>query len=197
MLEHADCTFMVDNEAIYDICKNQLGIAMPTYKNLNQIFAQVVSSITALRFPGQLNVDLTEFQTNLVPFPRIHFPLCSYAPIVDRKKGLFERMSVPELTNAAFDSKNMMVKCNPQYGVYMACCLLYRGDIIPRDVHLATAAIKAKKNSSICRLFHHVLLKLELLINHPLLYQQVIWVQFQELVVCSLIQLLLLKLGQD
>jgi len=145
MLEHADCTFMVDNEAIYDICKNHLGIAMPTYKNLNQIFAQVVSSITALRFPGQLNVDLTEFQTNLVPFPRIHFPLCSYAPIVDNKKNAFERMSVAELTNAAFDPKNMMVKCNPQHGVYMACCLLYRGDIIPRDVHMATAAIKTKK----------------------------------------------------
>lgn len=33
-------------------------------------------SITAsLRFDGALNVDLTEFQTNLVPYPRIHFPL--------------------------------------------------------------------------------------------------------------------------
>ena len=35
-------------------------------------------SITAsLRFDGALNVDLTEFQTNLVPYPRIHFPLVS------------------------------------------------------------------------------------------------------------------------
>ena len=32
---------------------------------------QVVSSITtSLRFDGALNVDLTEFQTNLVPYPR-------------------------------------------------------------------------------------------------------------------------------
>merc|ERR1712032_1723175 len=28
-----------------------------------------------------LNVDITEFQTNLVPYPRIHFMLSSYAPI--------------------------------------------------------------------------------------------------------------------
>ena len=35
---------------------------------------QVVSSITAsLRFDGALNVDLTEFQTNLVPYPRFPF----------------------------------------------------------------------------------------------------------------------------
>jgi tubulin alpha len=41
---------------------------------LNSIFrliSQIVSSITAsLRFDGALNVDLTEFQTNLVPYPR-------------------------------------------------------------------------------------------------------------------------------
>ena len=32
---------------------------------------KVVSSVTAsLRFDGALNVDLNEFQTNLVPYPR-------------------------------------------------------------------------------------------------------------------------------
>merc|ERR1719482_2031696 len=31
----------------------------------------------ALRFDGALNVDITEFQTNLVPYPRIHFMLTS------------------------------------------------------------------------------------------------------------------------
>ena len=25
-LEHSDCSFMMDNEAIYDICKQNLGI---------------------------------------------------------------------------------------------------------------------------------------------------------------------------
>jgi hypothetical protein len=58
----------VDNEAIYDICKNRLGVAQPSFTNLNRLIAQVVSSITAsLRFDGSLNVDLNEFQTNLVP----------------------------------------------------------------------------------------------------------------------------------
>ncbi|KAI8925347.1 Tubulin/FtsZ, GTPase domain-containing protein, partial [Entophlyctis helioformis] len=69
-LEHSDCAFMVDNEAIYDICRRNLDIERPTYTNLNRLIAQVVSSITAsLRFDGSLNVDLTEFQTNLVPTP--------------------------------------------------------------------------------------------------------------------------------
>ncbi|KAJ6223570.1 hypothetical protein RDWZM_002115 [Blomia tropicalis] len=73
-LEHSDCAFMVDNEAIYDICNNNLLIERPSYTNLNRLIGQVVSSITAsLRFDGALNIDLTEFQTNLVPYPRIHF----------------------------------------------------------------------------------------------------------------------------
>lgn len=64
---------MVDNEAIYDICRRNLDIDRPTYTNLNRLIGQIVSSITAsLRFDGALNVDLTEFQTNLVPYPRIH-----------------------------------------------------------------------------------------------------------------------------
>ena len=89
-LEHSDCCFMVDNEAIYDICKRNLNIERPTYVNLNRLIAQIVSSITAsLRFDGALNVDLTEFQTNLVPYPRIHFPLATYAPVISSAKVSF------------------------------------------------------------------------------------------------------------
>ena len=67
MLEHSDVAFLVDNEALYDICRRNLDIERPTYTNLNRLLAQCISSITAsLRFDGQLNVDLTEFQTNLV-----------------------------------------------------------------------------------------------------------------------------------
>uniref|UniRef100_A0A8C2DMQ3 Tubulin/FtsZ GTPase domain-containing protein n=1 Tax=Cyprinus carpio TaxID=7962 RepID=A0A8C2DMQ3_CYPCA len=56
-LEHSDCAFMVDNEAIYDICRRNLDIERPTYTNLNRLIGQIVSSITAsLRFDGALNV---------------------------------------------------------------------------------------------------------------------------------------------
>eukprot|EP01108_Squamamoeba_japonica_P000553 TRINITY_DN1187_c0_g2_i1.p2 TRINITY_DN1187_c0_g2~~TRINITY_DN1187_c0_g2_i1.p2 ORF type:complete len:454 (+),score=235.13 TRINITY_DN1187_c0_g2_i1:144-1505(+) len=146
LLEHTDVAFMLDNEAIYDICRRSLDIPRPSYQNLNRLIAQVISSLTAsLRFDGALNVDVTEFQTNLVPYPRIHFMLCSYAPVISAAKAYHEQLSVSEISNDVFEPKNMMAKCDPRHGKYMACCLMYRGDVVPKDVQSAVSAIKTKR----------------------------------------------------
>eukprot|EP00882_Tetradesmus_deserticola_P011513 GHRQ01012180.1.p1 GENE.GHRQ01012180.1~~GHRQ01012180.1.p1 ORF type:complete len:582 (+),score=182.08 GHRQ01012180.1:177-1748(+) len=218
LLEHTDVAVMLDNEAVYDICRRSLDIERPTYTNLNRLVAQVISSLTAsLRFDGALNVDITEFQTNLVPYPRIHFMLSSYAPVISAEKAYHEQLSVAEITNSAFEPASMMAKCDPRHGTcssqydvvhstvydecmpivrtamfvnglgddaelglpaiidscvmqcfgrskcsplylklklpvcfclsgkYMACCLMYRGDVVPKDVNASVATIKTKR----------------------------------------------------
>merc|ERR1712183_700312 len=141
-----DCTFCLDNEALYDVCRRNLDIERPTYQNLNRLIAQVISSLTAsLRFDGALNVDINEFQVNLVPYPRIHFLLCSYAPIVSPERVNHEKLSVPELTSAVFEQSTMLAKCDPRHGKYMAVCMMYRGDVVPKDVSAAVATIKTKR----------------------------------------------------
>ena len=39
-----------------------------------------------------------------------------------------------------------MVTCNPRAGKYMAVCLLYRGDVVPKDVNASIASMKVKKS---------------------------------------------------
>lgn len=104
-LEHTDVGFLVDNEAIYEICQKNLNITRPSYTNLNRLIAQIISSITAsLRFDGSLNVDLTEFQTNLVPYPRIHFPLACYGPVISASKVWMQL----NLNTVTFMSNNVL-----------------------------------------------------------------------------------------
>jgi len=67
------------------------------------------------------------FQTNLVPYPRIHFMLTSYAPVISAEKAYHEQLSVAEITMSVFEPASMMVKCDPRHGKYMACCMMYRG----------------------------------------------------------------------
>jgi len=74
LIENCDSVFCMDNQALYSICNTTLKIKNPSFDELNNLVAKVMSGITAsLRFPGQLNADLRKLAVNLVPFPRLHF----------------------------------------------------------------------------------------------------------------------------
>merc|ERR1712100_75843 len=146
LLEHTDVDVILDNEALYDIAKRALKLQKPTYQNLNRLISQVVSTLTcSLRFEGTLNVDINEFQTNLVPYPRIHFMANSYAPIVPAEKAGHETSTVQEITMSCFEPGNMFTKFDPRLGKYIACCVIFRGDVVPKDVNAAVAVVKTKR----------------------------------------------------
>ena len=72
--------------------------------------------------------------------------MAAYAPVISANKASHEEFSVPQITNACFEAKNQMVKCDPKNGKYMSCCLLYRGDVVPKDVNGAITQIKQKRS---------------------------------------------------
>ena len=148
LLEYSDLTFNLDNEALYGVCQTTLDIERPSYTNLNRLIAQVVSSLTAsLRFDGSLNVDINDFPTVLVPYPRLHLLISSYAPLMSREKAYHETFSVAELTTSVMtDPSTLLTKCDPTHGKFMSCCLMYRGDVTPSDVKTTMATIKNKRS---------------------------------------------------
>merc|ERR1712066_543974 len=152
LLDHTEVSIVLDNEAIYAICQKQLDLPRPSYHQLNMIIAKVISSMTAsLRFDGELNVDLGEFQTNLVPFPRLHFMTTALAPVISKDKAKHEAQTVREITDHVFQPQNMLVKYSdfdPVEDKYMAISINYRGEIKSKEANAVVQWIKQNNKVS-------------------------------------------------
>jgi len=152
LLDHTEVSIILDNEAIYYISQKQLNIDRPSYSDLNIIISKVISSMTAsLRFDGELNVDLGEFQTNLVPFPRLHFMTTALAPVISKDKASHEAQTIREITDHVFQPQNMLVKYadfDPVEDKYMAISVNYRGEIKSKEANATVQWLKQNNKIS-------------------------------------------------
>merc|ERR1711941_118424 len=152
LLDHTEISMLLDNEAIYEICQKNLDIKRPSYDTLNRMIAKAVSSMTAsLRFEGELNVDLNEFQTNLVPFPRLHFMITSMAPVTTEKKKETARNDIQTITEQCFSAQNFFVKIadfDAEEDKYMACSVNYRGNVKAKKANATVQWIKTNKKAT-------------------------------------------------
>jgi len=148
LLDHTDVSLVLDNEALYGICQKKLDIKKPSYKALNMIISKVVSSMTAaLRFDGELNVDMNEFQTNLVPFPRLHFMTTSLAPVISKNKADHEAHDCRRITDDCLQASSFLVKYSDFDVVedkYMAISLNYRGEIKSKVANATVQWVKTQ-----------------------------------------------------
>eukprot|EP00439_Symbiodinium_sp_Y106_P079794 s1294_g18.t1 len=134
LVENSDESFLLDNEALYDICFRTLKLTTPTYGDLNHLVSAAMSGVTCcLRFPGQLNCDLRKIAVNLVPFPRLHFFMTGFAPLTSRGSQQYRALTVPELTQQMFDAKNMMCAADPRHGRYLTAAALFRGRMSTKE----------------------------------------------------------------
>ena len=148
LIENTDQTYCIDNEALYDICFRTLKLMTPTYGDLNHLVSLTMSGITTcLRFPGQLNADLRKLGTNMVPFPRLHFFMPGFAPLTSRGGEAYRSLTVPELIQQMFTSRNMMTACDPMHGRYLTVALVFRGRMSMKEVDDQVLNVQ-KKNSS-------------------------------------------------
>ncbi|PAV16671.1 beta-tubulin 2 [Pyrrhoderma noxium] len=148
LVDNSDLSICIDNEALYDINFRLLKNKDPDFNALNTLVAQVMCGVsTSLRFPGQLNGDFRKMGMNLVPFPRLHFLMPSYAPFFDPKAKIFQNENVSELTQSLFDRKNLLVACDPRFGRYMTATVIYRGAIKSQEAESNVGQIQTRNAS--------------------------------------------------
>merc|ERR1712060_903923 len=102
----------------------------------------------SLRFEGELNVDLNEFQTNLVPFPRLHFMITSMAPVTTKEKKETATQETDEITKECFAQKHFFAKIadfDPEEDKYMAISMNYRGEVKAKEANGAVQKCKSDK----------------------------------------------------
>merc|ERR1711902_341820 len=116
---------------------------------LNRMMGKAVSSMTAsLRFAGQLNVDLNESQTGLIPFPRLHFNISSMSPITTEKKKETARNDIQGITEECFAARNFFAKIadfDPEEDKYMSISVNYRGSVRAKKANAAVQWMKTNK----------------------------------------------------
>ncbi|XP_022177811.1 tubulin beta chain-like [Myzus persicae] len=148
LMENTDQTYCIDNEALYDICFRTLKLNTPTYGDLNHLVSAVMCGVTTcFRFPGQLNTDLRKLSVNMVPFPRLHFFITGFAPLTSRGGQPYRALSVSQLVQQMFDSKNMMAACSPQNGRYLTAASIFRGRMSMKEVDEQMLNVQTKNSS--------------------------------------------------
>jgi len=167
LIENADYCMNYENEALYHICTRTLSLTAPTYSDLNHLISSVMSSSTcSMRFPGQHNSDLRKLAVNIIPFPRLHFMMTSFAPLTSRLSKYYQNLTVSELTYQVFSKRNSLSACDPRTGKYLCCSAQYRGlisseemdrtlrDMLDKDSKLYVTWIPNNIKSSICDVPH-------------------------------------------
>merc|ERR1712096_267543 len=87
-LEHSDCAFMVDNEAIYDICRRNLDIDRPTYINLNRLHRSSLLLLPHCGLMVLLMLTLQNSRPTWCPTHAFIFLLQRTHPLFQQKKHI-------------------------------------------------------------------------------------------------------------
>ncbi|KAJ2233323.1 Tubulin beta-4A chain [Coemansia sp. RSA 485] len=149
LIENADMTFCLDNEALSNICIDVLKIKSPVHKDLNTLVAKVMSGVTtSLRFPGQLNADMRKLAVNMVPFPRLHFLMSGLAPLTSAATVGYRQITVPDLCQQMYGPQNMLVNCDPRHGRYLTCAAMFRGRVSVKECEDTVLAYADKHSSA-------------------------------------------------
>jgi len=122
LLENADSTFVIDNEALYDIERTFLKARDPKMDDYNKFVARVMMGVTApFRFQG-VDDDLRKQNMSLVPFPRLKFLNLGHSDLADGRDA-----SIQNLISMSMNARQTFANIKPADGKHLAASFTYRG----------------------------------------------------------------------
>lgn len=151
--EFADFSCPIENEALIGICDRigkaeantkqsiasskgcVLGQKARPFDQMNNIVANLLLNLTSsVRFSGELNVDLNDICTNLVPHPKLHFLVSSITPLYSLLDVSLPPRNLDQMFTDAFSPHHQLVECDVRGGTMLACGLLARGKVTMSDL---------------------------------------------------------------
>mmetsp|Transcript_16494 Transcript_16494/g.51597 ORF Transcript_16494/g.51597 Transcript_16494/m.51597 type:complete len:524 (-) Transcript_16494:9-1580(-) len=124
-------SYMMDNQACYELIRTHLKQPNPHFTDINRLLAQCISaSTTSLRYDSMLNATFSEIVTNIVPLKGFRYPVLSLAPLSNPKQGAaHEFNSTQNIITELFEGRSLMADCGHHLkgNRYLAACVLLRG----------------------------------------------------------------------
>ena len=145
-IEPLDCSIIMDNKALSDRCVSQLDIEKPTFTSLNRFVATLLSSMYLshrFTFTDSQHADVSDLLTNLIPYPRIHYPIVCASPLFSKKKQGHKATHISTITRSVFTQDAVTLDCNIQCRCFISAAMLYRGKASPSEVSAALRQLRS------------------------------------------------------
>ena len=130
LIEDAHQVMVLDNQALFNILSRQLQLSAPTYRELNMLIGQAMTSITcSIRFGSweEHNKSLSYVRNNLIPFEREHFLMLGISPLPHRGAQQYYTPTTRELAEKLFDGNNTLCDVNLREGKFISAFAQFRG----------------------------------------------------------------------
>ena len=144
-LKYSDMDFIFQNDAIKKILTTIYDLEKVYYIDINRFISQVISSITCpLRY--NKNINMSDYIDWLIPFPKLHFLLSSYAPIIRPEILKFETINAYSITRDTFYKNSMFANCVEDYNIFISSFLIYKGVFNENEISYSINKIIEQKN---------------------------------------------------
>ncbi|CAD8120553.1 unnamed protein product [Paramecium sonneborni] len=122
MSEYCNSVITFDNQSIYNVIDNQIGLDYVDYTQLNNVIAQVISTYTGVK--RHTNICNNMIFSNMCPYPTLHFIIPSYGLLRSVNNDI-KRENQNELLKILIKKESKLFQCSIN-SAYLSTTLIYR-----------------------------------------------------------------------